>query len=204
VGNDPISGDRTLQKGTTLETLETSKPRTYIGCLSCYNNGRLTGRWIDAETASAEMESDDITYGGQASPGTYGSGAPGIFCNTCHGDEFDAFDYENIPSSCGTVRSFYDNATYLSEMDDDLRERLEILSSWLGGGLTLEELATYDEDNYRGQWDSFKEYAEQYAEEVGDLRDLPDHLAWFIDWQAYADWLEQDYYFQDGHIWRSC
>jgi len=188
-----------------METETETTPRAWIGCLACYNNGRLRGKWIDAETAAAEYAADVITYAGQATPGTYPSGTPAIYCDACHGDEFDVFDHENLPKCCRTVRGFYENAERLAEMDADTLERFEVLAGWLGGEMSLDDLTAYDEDNYRGQWDTFREYAEQYADEVGDMTEATDHLRGFIDWQAYADWLEQDYYHDNstGHTWLS-
>lgn len=186
-----------------METTTTT-PRAWIGCLACYNNGRLRGQWIDAETAAAEVDADAITYGGQATPRTYPSGSAGVFCKACHGDEFDVFDYENVPRSCAGIRSFYDNANYLAEAGSDLLERLQILSGWLGGDLTLEELATYDEDNYCGQWARFQDYAEHLADEIGLLGEMPETLSHYFDWEAWSRDLEHDYYTENGHIWRSC
>jgi antirestriction protein len=185
--------------------MATETPRAWIGCLSCYNNGRLRGKWIDAETAASEHDESVYTYGGQATWGTYPSGSPASFCNECGGDEFDVFDTENVPAPCRTVPSFYDNAGWLAEADADTIERIDALAGWLGGDMSLADLTDYDEEHYCGQWENFQDYAEDYAEQVGDIDKVHEHMRSFVDWAKYADWLGQDYYHDDdtGHIWSS-
>lgn len=43
---------------TTITDVETT-PRVWIGCLACYNEGRLVGDWHDALGAD-EVTSEDV------------------------------------------------------------------------------------------------------------------------------------------------
>ena len=181
-----------------METVQTAIiPQVWAGCLSCYNAGRLRGAWITAEQAAAEVDADAITYGGQAEQivTEYAEGhtITRTVCSKCGGDEFDVFDQEHTITRC-TLGEFYDMAGQLDEMDRDTHEALTVLAGWLGGSMTLDELHTYHEDNYAGQWDTFKDYAENYADKVGDLAAIPEHLQRYFDADTYARDLAYDYY----------
>jgi len=188
---------------TTNET--TTTPRAWIGCLSCYNNGTLRGKWITAEEAAAEHEESVFTYGGQATQGTYPSGGLATRCNHCGGDEFDVFDHEQLPAPCRTVTAFYDNAGWLAEQDEETLKRITVLADWLGGSMTLADLTQYDDDNYCGSWDTFREYAEELAFDIGLFDESAGQLARYFDWQAWANDLEMDYYHDSatGHTWHN-
>lgn len=182
---------------TTPETTNTT-PAAWIGCLSCYNNGELRGQWIPAAQAAEEMNGDEITYAGQAFATTPPT------CRKCGGDEFDVFDTEHLPHKM-TAAEFYKHAETLAALDDagDL-ERITALAGFLGME-TLDELITYDENNYAGQWDTFQDYAEQYADDTTLLGTMPEHLAYYFDYEKYARDLAHSYLYDDttGHTWHS-
>ena len=183
---------------TTPET--TTTPAAWIGCLSCYNNGELRGSWITAQHAAEEIAENETTYNNHAFPTTPPT------CRKCGGDEFDVFDTEHLPTKM-TAAEFYKHAETFAELDDagDL-ERITALASWLGGSMTLDDLITYDADNYVGQYDTFQDYAESYADDVALLADTPEWIARYFDMEAFARDLAHDYYHDDttGHTWRSC
>lgn len=189
-----------LGRGRVMDTSVDSDPRVWVGCLACYNAGRLRGKWITAERMAEEIDAERVTFLGLGVPSDRGT-----VCALCGGDEWDIMDHENVPRDCQSVRGFMDNADALVEMDADVLERLIVLGDWLGGSMSFNDLFQYDEDNYRGQWDTFKEYAENYADEVGDLDAMPEHLRDYFDIDAYARDLAFDYYHDDatGHVWRS-
>lgn len=182
-------------------------PQVWVGCLSCYNAGRLSGAWITAEEAAAEYAADTVTYGGQAVQVVreyeQGHTITTTVCAKCGGEEFDVFDQQHTITRC-TVGEFYEMAEQLDEMDRATHEALTVLAQWLGME-TLEELTDYHGDNYSGQWDKFEEFAENYADEVGDLAAIPEHLREYFDVERYARDLAHDYYYDkdSGHTWRS-
>jgi antirestriction protein len=191
---------------TTTHPTITDQPAAWIGCLSCYNNGQLRGRWITAQEAADEITADQITYGNQAETVTTGDYTTQR-CRKCGGDEFDVFDTQHTPASCHNVREFYENAEQLAELHDtDDLTRLITLADWLGNTTSLEDLKTYDDENYADQWDTFQDYAENYADETGLLDSMPDELRHYFDYEAFARDLAHDYYHDDttGHTWRSC
>lgn len=190
---------------TTKTPTTTDEPAAWIGCLSCYNNGKLHGKWITAQQAADEMTAETITYGNQAETVTTGDYTTQR-CRKCGGDEFDTFDSQHIPASCNNVAEFYGNAEQLNELhDEDHLPRLIALAGWLGSATSLDDLKSYDEEHYRGQWNRFQDYAEQYAEDVGDLAGMLEHLRHYFDYEAYARDLAHDHYHDDttGHTWYS-
>ena len=185
-------------------TTQNTTPAAWIGCLACYNNGELRGKWITAQQAADEMNGDEITYGGQAETRTtHETGTPYTAprCRKCGCDEFDAFDTEHLPHKM-TAAEFYKNAETLAALDDagDL-ERITALAGWLSGD--LDTLIAYDQDNYVGQWGTFQDYAEHYAEDTALLGDMAQHLAYYFDWEKWAADLEHEYYYDNatGHTW---
>lgn len=181
-------------------TTRTGDARACVVCLSCLNAGRALGVWISAEDAAAEI-GDAITYGGQGEDATYPGGAAYVACKRCGGDEWYLADYEYLVPSMRTVRGFYESAEEWAEIED--AEIVYLFATWYdaGGALTVAELIDAHQDRYRGHWETFRDYAEQYAEDTGDLAAMPEHLARYIDWDAYARDLAYDYYEEDGHIW---
>ena len=187
------------EKGQPMTTTEQhTEPAAWIGCLSCYNNGTLRGKWITAQQAADEMTGDEITYAGQA----FGTTSP--TCRKCGGDEFDVFDTEHLPHKM-TAAEFYKNAETLAALDDagDL-ERITALAGFLGME-KLDELITYDENNYVGQWNTFQDYAEHYADDTALLGTMPENLSYYFDWEKYAADLAHSFLYDDatGHTWHS-
>jgi antirestriction protein len=193
-----------------MTTTTHTEPAAWIGCLACYNNGTLRGRWITAQDADDDLinsidNDTTLTYGGQAQPATYPNGNRYAACVACGGDEFDVFDTQHVPPTSRTLIAFYNDAERLADLDrnNDL-ERITVLASWLGT-TSLEALVGYDADNYCGQWDTFQECADDYIENSGLLVDAPEPLAAYFDYEKYARDLAHDYYYDDatGHAWRS-
>lgn len=189
---------------TTTE--QHTEPAAWIGCLACYNNGQLRGKWITAQQAADEMnEIGTITYAGRGEPAHYpNTNTAYVACVQCGGDEWDVFDTEHLPHKM-TAAEFYRNAETLAELDDagDL-EKITALAGFLGME-KLDELIAYDANNYVGQWNTFQDYAEQYLDDVGDLAAIPEHLAYYFDYEKYARDLAHSFLYDDatGHTWHS-
>jgi antirestriction protein len=185
----------------------TNQPAGCIVCLSCLNNGRALGKWITAEQAAAEIDAKLITYAEQGEPATYPNTETRFTrCRKCGADEWELVDTEYIPRNSGTVPSFYKNAKKLNELHHagDLDLILELASILdVGGYMTLNELITYHETYYHGEHDTEKAFGEDYAEQVGDLDAVPEHMRNYIDWEWYAKELCYDFMSSNGHYWRS-
>ena len=165
-----------------MEKTTDTTPRAWIGCLHHYNDGRLVGHWFDAESAD-EATLADVHEG-------YGLGYA-----EC--EELWCFDHENIP-----VRGEMDPLTAgawgrcLAEVDEHLRPAL---CAWVESGDYVAE-GTGDlpsisdfEERYQGHWDSFREYAENLADDIGLLDGVPEEIARYFDWSAWSRDLAMDY-----------
>lgn len=166
---------------TVLHTPTETEPRVWLGCLACYNNGDLVGRWVAAIDADNTTLDDihDTTFPRHAS---------------C--EERWCFDHDNIP-----VRGELDpySATLwgerLAEVDDHLRPAFV---AWVHTGCTIVDtdeipvLADFLE-RYMGEWTSFREYAEQEVEDTGMLEGVPEALARYFDWDSWTRDLAHDY-----------
>ena len=180
----------------------TSGPSVCVSCMACHNEGRGLGKWITAEQAAREYDAELITYGGQGEAMTYGSGASYVGCKRCGGDEWELVDHEHVPHGFRDLRDFYTNAQGLWECED--LDTLAIFAAWYntGGHITdLDEIIQEHQDRYNGEWASMRAYAEDYAESTGMLQGLPDTLARYFDFDAFASDLEHDLYYEGGHIW---
>jgi len=191
-----------------LAHIKQDEPAACIVCLSCLNNGRVLGKWISAHDAAAELDDEtQYPYAGQGEPATYPNTETAyIRCRKCGGDEWEMADFEYVPRSCSTVKSFYENAEQLDDLYnagelDTIHELATLLDS--AGVMSLDELASYHADNYAGKYDNETEFGEDYAAQTGDLDAIPEHLRHYIDWDYYAKELMYGYMSSGGHFWRS-
>lgn len=143
--------------------------RAWVGCLACYNAGRLVGEWVTATDA------------GECVP-----------CDRAGHDEWWCFDLDGFPAGCGELSP--GEAALLARAIEDAASRG---SGWdIGPVLAfianahdfymehVGQLATDFEDAYRGTWDSERDYAEQYAD---DMCLVPsDDTARYFDYDAFT------------------
>lgn len=155
----------------------TDIPRVWLGCLACYNAGRLTGEWLDVDTA-ADATPEDIHHG----PTTH--------------EELWVMDSEYVPMSGefgqAACRSIADAFETIGEAQ--WPAFLAYADTGLG---SLDSAGVTDpsgfEESYQGEWDSREDYAQELAE---DLDLLPKDSAWpasYIDWTRAARDLFMDY-----------
>jgi len=174
-----------------MKTTETeTAPRIYVGTYAKYNAGSIKGAWLDL---SDYADRDSFLEA----------------CRELHNDEADPElmfqDFEGFP------RAWYSESSAPADilwewlaLDDNERAAFGVYADHYGDGADLDGFR----DAYCGQWDSEAAFAEQTAEDCGDVpKDLP---AWIvIDWQASWDCnLRFDYFTgtdDDGnlHIFRN-
>ena len=174
---------------------ETTTPRAWVGCLSCYNSGHLFGKWIDG------LECEDLESAGIATMETIGE-YTAYRCVKCFGDEFSVMDHENylglITGECSTTEAA-EAARQIDDIADD-SER-EIVIAWLSNGME------FDLDNMReryiGEYSSDQDMAEEYISGTGMLDDAPESLARYFDYESFARDLMYDIFEVSGHYFRS-
>ena len=164
-------------------------PRVYAACLASYNAGTLHGEWLDA------IDPDELREGIEAmladSPAT-------------DAEEWAFHDNEGFgPYDVGE----YDDIDILTEVGRLIEEHGEAFAAYadnIGKGADVDGF----EDAYCGEWDSEKAYAENLFDELY-AHDVPDHLANYIDYDAFSrDLFINDYYSVDGgagvYVFHNC
>lgn len=126
-------------------------PRIYVACLAAYNNGILHGEWIDADQSADEIH-EAVQRMLAASP------EPGA-------EEWAIHDYEGFaPLRLSEWESFERVAAIAA----GIAEHGAAFAAWLSYDETRDQIDTGAfEDAYRGEWDSLRAYAEDYAESTG-------------------------------------
>lgn len=162
-------------------------PKVWIGCLACYNSGYLVGDWFDA------VDADETTLADVHR----GSGRPYAAC-----EELWCFDHELIPAS-GEM-SPHEAAEWgrvLTEADEHLRPALR---SWVRSGSYVAEgrgdLPSIPDflERFCGHWPSFRDYAEQMADDVGLMIGWPETAASYFNWSSWVEDQRHDYVVEDA------
>lgn len=172
---------------TTTDT----EARIYCGTYAKYNSGSISGKWITLSDYSDRDEAMEA-------------------CLELHKDEADPElmfqDFEGFPR-CWYSESSLPPAILWEwlELDETERAAFGIYADNLGGGVEVADFR----DAYVGIYDSGADYAEQTAEDCGDIpKDMPSWIV--IDWQASWDCnLRHDYFTgtdDEGnmHFFRNC
>lgn len=147
--------------------------RIYVACLSCYNAGTLTGRWIDpAEIAEDEVTVDYVhELSGRREP----------WC-----EELAVHDHEGFGETHSeNVRTFY-AAHEAIEALVGLWYEPDSLIAWVNyEGFDWESVDLDDfRDRFAGGFSSDAEFAENELESYTDLEALPSLLRYRIDWNG--------------------
>lgn len=157
-----------------------NEPRIWLGCLQCHSEGRLVGEWYPASKA-AEVGPAEL-HGRPVPAGTH--------------EEIWGLDVEGFPEAgeMGPLDAQRWGDLY-TEVGDAQRQPF---CDWVRGGGHVEDadgmpsVSDFDEA-YCGEWDSFLEYAEQLAEDIGLLSDVPESLQPYVDMRKWARDLAYDY-----------
>lgn len=165
---------------TATHSPRIDEPRVWIGCLACYNEGRLRGDWFSAAEA-ADVTPRQI-HGGRA---------------TSH-EELWVFDHDNIPVD-GEFAPM--DATGWAEAYDELDspDLWPALCAWVrSGSYTAQgdtDLPVVSDfvEAFVGTWPSFTAYVEDLVEETGMLDGVPDELRGYFSIDRYARDLQGDY-----------
>lgn len=164
----------------------------WVGCLACYNEGRLVGDWFPA--ADCPQDQEEFEAGVKCPPGHHNAGYP-------H-EEFWVMDHENSP-----VQGEYspmDAARYAEWLGDVDGSELPALLAYIRNDGTFDE-GTVERfrDAYQGEYDSDQDFAQELADELGLVNA---ELSWphsCIDWEHAARELMYDYFSENGYYFRS-
>lgn len=162
----------------TTTTTTTPTPAAWVGCLACYNAGRLAGEWMDADALTEFVE-------GGATP-----------CGFATHDEFWCFDTEWLGNvgECSPV----DAAQRARAMADTLEDAAAagIPAEVIAAAIDAEGISDPDGwrtlvGRYYTQADTRAEFAQMQAEDFPGLDELPSWM--HIDWDSTGHDLEMDY-----------
>lgn len=167
-----------------MTTTTALQPKAWVGCLGCYNEGRLTGKWLDGDVA-ADLQAAGLTgpdYTPQAGR-----------CVKCGAEEFWVMDHEGygglLTGECNPVTA-QNLAETLATVEEDQQAAFAAyaanlsLQPWQVTAETVEEFT----DCYQGEWDSEKDFAWYLFEELGWERALEEAgiSTSYFDVDAYA------------------
>jgi antirestriction protein len=164
-------------------------PRVYVACLGCYNEGRLHGKWMDADELDSEWLHGDLHEDGSH---------PMTRCKKLYHDEWAIHDSEYIDcSEHPDIPKLITVMQLFEEHGDGFREWYNYCPSHADRD-NPEEVW---QDCYEGEYDSEEAFAEEWAELREYIKD-DNPLLRYIDWDWYwnAD-LRHYFTFSNGHVW---
>lgn len=159
-------------------------PEIYVSTYAEYSSGSLKGKWFDLE----DYDSKDAFIED---------------CNLFHGPgdhEFMYQDWVGIPA-CFITES-YINPDFWVYMDYEDQNDGEAKDAY------CEQFGEWDEgkfeDRFCGKHDSIEDYATELVEELGYLDGVPDIVAQYFDYEAFARDLELggDFVWVSGFVFR--
>ena len=177
----------------------TATPRVWVGCLGCYNAGRLVGEWFDATDAPEEMKD----FQGLAFKQDQ-NGQSVLREHIAEGhEELWVFDHENfhglLTGECSPAAA-KELAETLASVDNP--EAYGAYAQYVGRDYATPEGF---EEAFCGEYDSGKDYAYDLAHEIHDDKAFESWPFTEIDWQhAWRELEMGDYYDVDtgnGTVW---
>ncbi len=154
---------------TQQHTSQDNTPRIYVACLAAYNNGRLHGRWMDANQ-DVEALNDEVQAMLAESP------EPGA-------EEFAVHDYEGFG---GLELGEYESLETISRMAALVVEHGPLFAEVHGYAGNVEDAQRMLEEQHQGSWGSLAEWAENFMEDSGQLQGLPENLRGYFDFGAFG------------------
>lgn len=165
-------------------TTEANAPRVWVGCESCYAAGRLVGIWVDAFDA-ASLSAEEIHADSDIDPATAGC------------EEFTCMDTDGLPT---TGEPSLSEASRWGEIYEEVgATQWPALCAWVRSGAYAAEgesdfpVLSDFEGRYCGEWNSFRDYGFQFAEDTGLLQGIPEEVERYFHWDSWIRDLEVDY-----------
>ena len=153
--------------------------KIYVTNLGKYNEGFLIGKWLELPATEEEIEKTLEEIGISDEPDE-----DGIYY-----EEYFITDYETDMDGLKVSEySNIDDLNELAETIDDLDEdEKEIVNAIIGEGYSLEDAIDKKDDvMIYYNCSNMEQVAEDYAEQVGLLNDIPESLRYYFDFEAYG------------------
>ncbi len=142
------------------------EPRIYVACLAAYNDGHLHGEWIDADQDAWAIYAD-VKEMLAASP-------------VADAEEWAIHDYENFE---GIRIAEYDGFGRVAELAAFVIEHGKLGAEVFNYFGSIDESRSALADQYAGQYESLADFAQEIAEETGDV---PESLRYYVDYERMA------------------
>lgn len=168
-----------------LNTTISDQAALYVGTYAKYNNGSISGAWVDLTEVSTLNEFYEI-------------------CAGLHSDESDPEymfqDYQGFPSSLYCESSAREIFTVLEYINENLTDKpLEAIFGFLEHGREISEF----ENCYIGPYDSERSFSDEYFDDIY-LSQVPKSIQYYINYQSFCDDLFiNDYTYIDGYVFRN-
>lgn len=163
----------------------TIEPRVWIGTWNDYNAGILHGEWIDCLGLDVETLQEKVNSILASSPTAMKDGIPA--------EEWSVFDREGFgPFDIGEYSSVSDIVSACEQLEKAEESGLdyEILDAFgqiFGFDyIDRENLVETIQDCYLGHYDKMEDWAAEEIEERGLLKDIPETISYYFDFEAYA------------------
>jgi len=156
-------------------TTTTIELRAWVGCLGCYNDGNLVGKWVDG------IEAENVTIAELHE----GDRIPKNIYTEMH-EELWCFDHEGYGGGEFSPMEATRIARYFEEAESDGVD-LGALRAWIDnesgyrGKDWADDRDSFGDDFY-GTYGSEKEFAESFAYDTGQISD-DSPLSSYIDWE---------------------
>ena len=172
---------------------EIDKPSIYVACLAAYNSGYLHGSWIVPSTDKEELQ-EQINKVIKSSP-------------VSDAEEWAVHDYNNFPNlgEYPALNSIVDVQEAMEAFEPSIVHGY--IENIHHSNVDFSSLVGDIEEAFIGTYDSFREYADDTAEDTM-LLDCPDHIRNYFDYDAFARDLEYDHWTAEApgyqvHIFRN-
>lgn len=167
--------------------------RFYAACLASYNNGVLHGAWIDATSDEDEMMAAIAAMLRASKFPNVTVEHPDTGEEVPSAEEWAIHDYDDMPNfgEYPGLAKISEWVQLTEDHDDYDPEDIAKVVSHFCGDLELTDEAF--RDNYVGMYPSFRDYAEEFADEcvLGDVKN--ETLRTYFDYASFARDLEMDY-----------
>ncbi|WP_316202992.1 MULTISPECIES: antirestriction protein ArdA [unclassified Bradyrhizobium] len=160
--------------------------RFYAACLASYNNGRLHGVWVDAsDDIDAMQDAINAMLRASACPNVMVT-HPETGESVPSAEEWAIHDHEGF----GKLDEYAGLASIVEAFNiNEVAEEHDIPFAVLREAMSdanASEAADFISDRYRGKYDTWRDFAEQFTEETQDMKAIPEWLQAHIDWDSIA------------------
>lgn len=151
-------------------------PRVGIGCLHCYNNGRLVGGWFEADECGPLDDIEEVH-----------DRADAPLTESC--EELWVMDHENIPEKgeISTVTAGEWLSAY-EDIDDD--DQWEAFYGWILDTGNYASSSADFVDYYQGLYHSVEDFAQELADST---MEIPENISAYFDYDKWTHDVMMDY-----------